>query len=524
MCAVSLSGGGTVVKTDRFDLRRLAGPAAVFLVFVIFGFRGEDVLRQFGIDAMVQGQQVLEYGTKIGLWFSAAFFLNRLIAVLFWDGIVPRTIKGQVPRLLKDITAFVIYTIAATGVMSVVFHKPVTGFWATSGAVGVVLGIALRNIILDLFTGLAVNIDRPYSIGDWIMIVENPGSEENLVGCVEEINWRTTRLRTTANNMLVVPNNVLGQKVITNFMTPGEQSRFELDFTLDFSVPSDRAIRVLTAAVLAVADEHEGPLSTPAPKARVTGISDLGVQYRLRYWIVPRHVSPARARHTVITSVLNQLHQAGMTLAYPKQDTYYAAMPTRQYEPAQLTDRCEILKRIAWFAALASDEVRRIGEAMVPRELSAGEALLCEGDAGDSMFVLLEGMMEVFVHSPEAGQEVRVGKLTGGDVYGGMSLLTGAPRAATVRAATGTLVYEIRKEHLAPLFEARPEAAEAISRIVAERQVATERALAEVVIEEPEERVKSLTETVLGKIKAFFSLALHGTGHVIAAPLPRHSN
>jgi uncharacterized membrane protein YcjF (UPF0283 family) len=85
------------------------------------------------------------------------------------------------------------------------------------------------------------------------------------------------------------------------------------------------------------------------------------------------------------------------------------------------------------------------------------------------------------------------------------------------------VVYEIRKEHLAPVLEARPEAAEAISQIVAQRQVAAERALAEVVVEEPEKRVRSLTKTVLGKIKAFFSLALGGGDHVVATPLPKQS-
>ncbi|MBT3291279.1 MAG: cyclic nucleotide-binding domain-containing protein, partial [Victivallales bacterium] len=142
---------------------------------------------------------------------------------------------------------------------------------------------------------------------------------------------------------------------------------------------------------------------------------------------------------------------------------------------------------------------------------------------GDSMFVLLEGMMEVFANSPETGGEIKVGKLTGGDVYGEMSLLTGAKRAATVKAATQALAYEIRKEHLAPILEARPEATESISRIVAERRVATEQAMAEAVIEEPEERVQSLAATVLKKIKSFFSLALHGAGHILAPPIPKQS-
>jgi small-conductance mechanosensitive channel/CRP-like cAMP-binding protein len=505
---------------SRFPYKRLIGPAIVFLLFVLAGVRTEDLLQQFGLAALSQTRNVLGYTVKIGLWFSAAFFLNRLTAVLFWDALVARAIKGHVPRLLKDVTAFLIYAIAATGVMAVVFQKPVTGFWATSGVAGVVLGIALRNMILDVFTGLAVNIDRPYSIGDWIMIVDNPGAADgNLVGCVEEVNWRTTRLRTTDNNMLVVPNSVMGQKVVTNFMAPGEQSRFELDFTLDFAVPSERAIRVITAAARAVADLPEGPLSEPAPKARVTGISELGVKYRLRYWTVPRQVSPAKARHTVITSVLQHLHQAGMTLAYPKQDTYHALMPKRQYEPEAPQDRHELLARIAWFGALTTDEVRGLAQALVPRRFAEGTVLLCEGDQGDSMFVLLEGLLDVSARSPQSGEDVKVGKLVPGDVYGEISLLTGEPRTATIRAVTGAVAYEIRKEHLEPVLKARPEAAEAIARIVAERRVATERALAEVATPVSADRVESLASSLLKRMRAFFHGVFGDSGRRVASPL-----
>ncbi len=505
---------------NKTPVKRLIGPAIVFLLFVLAAVRTEDLLQQFGLAALSQARNVLGYAFRVGLWFSAAFFLNRLVAVLFWDGIVARAIKGHVPRLLKDITAFLIYAIAGTGVIAVVFQRPVTGFWATSGVVGVVLGVALRNIILDVFTGLAVNIDRPYSIGDWIMIVDKPGSKEgNLIGCVEEINWRTTRLRTTDNNMLVVPNSVMSEKVITNFMAPGEESRFELDFTLDFSVPTDRVLRVLTAAAMAVADTPEGPLSDPPPKARVTGISELGVQYRLRYWTVPRLVSPAKARHTVITSVLKHLHQAGMTLAYPKQDTFHAVMPQRQFLPEAPQDRRELLRRVDWFAALTEGEVEALAQTLVPRRFAQGTLLMCEGDQGDSMFVLLEGLLEVFAKSTQTGQEVKVGKLVPGDVYGEISLLTGEPRTATIRAATDAVAYEIRKEHLEPVLKARPDAAAAIARIVAERRLATERALAQEVAPVSVERVESLAGSLLRKMKSFFSGVFGDAGHTPPATL-----
>jgi len=433
-------------------------------------------------------------------------------------------VQGRVPRLLKDITAGFLYIVAATGVLAVVFHKPVTGIWAASGVMGIVLGFAVRNIILDVFTGLAVNVDRPYSIGDWIMIVDNPGSNENLVGCVEEINWRTTRLRTADNNMLMVPNNIMGQKVVTNFMTPGEQSRFDLDFTLDFSVPSDRVLRVLTAAVTAVAGEHQGPLTDPAPKARITGIGDNGVEYRVRYWIIPRLVSPAKARHTVINSVLQHLHQSGMTLAYPKQDTYVAAMPKRQHQPALLEDRGELLGRISWFAALTAEEIRGLAESLTPRQFPRGATLMAEGERGSSMFFVVEGLLEMMAQSSQSGEEVKVGKLVPGDFYGEMALLTGETRPASIRAATDVVAYEITVADLLPVLGARPEAMAAISRLVAERQVKAELAMSAADAPRIEERTQTVTQAILGKMKRVFAGVFGMSPSAESGPVAERAN
>jgi CRP-like cAMP-binding protein len=221
----------------------------------------------------------------------------------------------------------------------------------------------------------------------------------------------------------------------------------------------------------------------------------------------------------VITSVLQHLHQAGMTLAYPKQDTYHALMPKRQYETAVVEDRPELLGRIAWFAALTTDEVGGLSRALLPRHYAQGTALLCEGDQGDSMFVLLEGLLEVFVRSSQSGQDTKVGKLVPGDVYGEISLLTGEPRTATIRAVTDAVVYEIRKEHLNPVLQARPDAAAAIARIVAERRVATERALTEVAAPVAEERVESLAQSLLRKMRSFFAGVLGHADGVHSAAL-----
>jgi RNase P/RNase MRP subunit p29 len=105
------------------------------------------------------------------------------------------------------------------GVVATVFDKSITGIWATSGVFGIVLGIALRNVILDVFIGLSMHVEQSFRIGDWVMVHQNR-RETHIVGQVIEINWRTTRLKTTEKNMIVVPNSKMGEAVLTNYMQP----------------------------------------------------------------------------------------------------------------------------------------------------------------------------------------------------------------------------------------------------------------------------------------------------------------
>jgi CRP-like cAMP-binding protein len=98
-----------------------------------------------------------------------------------------------------------------------------------------------------------------------------------------------------------------------------------------------------------------------------------------------------------------------------------------------------------------------------------------------------------------------------------MSLLTGEARPVTVKAVTEVVAYEITKEHLMPVLEARPEAAEAISSIVAARQVQAELALSEADAPVVEERTRSVAETILRKMRDFFAGVLRGPDRLLTA-------
>jgi len=487
--------------------KKLWLPVLIFLFFLGMALFRKDLLSIDALEVLSRSPYVWTYLLPTAIWLSGAYLFNRFFSALFWDRRVARAIEGSVPRLLKDVSAFVIYLIALMGIIGLVFDRSLTALWATSGAIGIVLGFALQNLIADVFSGLAVNFDRPYKIGDWVMVHgRTPEERESVVGRVSEINWRTTRLLTTDNNTVVMPNSIIATKIITNFMEPGERSRFELIFRLDFDVPTERALRVLTAGVMATVGEKHGPLATPGPKVKINGIDKFsGVEYAVRYWIVPRQVSPRKARHAVTAAILAHLQHAGLSLAYPKQDLYYEKMPPRKLDSRSMDDRVELLGRVELFAHLESRGLTLLAEQMRQRTFAAGATLIAKGEAGNSMFILVEGLLAVVAEGTGPHDAVGVGKIGPGEFFGEMSLLTGAPRSATIKAVTEAMVYEITKQDVEILFNRHPEVADRLGRVVAERQMRNEQAVrpGATGADDPD-RAAHLTLTIMDRMKAFF--------------------
>ncbi len=479
---------------------RLSGlklPLLVLLLLAVPALLWDDLVTGFGGNVIDSTVRVLRYSLSTALWLALAWMVVRLIDVVVWRGIVGRRLGGKVPRLLKDVVATIVFLVALSGILGVVFDLDVTGLWATSGVVGLVIGLALQSMIADVFSGIALNVDRPFKIGDWVRL--HYRGREQLIGQVVETNWRSTRLRTVDGLMLVVPNGQVATMVLANLTNPIERSRFSLYFCLDFGVPTDRALRILEAGVRSA----EGVLQKPPPRVRVNGATPKGVEYEIRYWLVPSETSPSKGRHRVGKAVLQHLHSAGLTLAYEKHDVYTAEMPPRQLDTR--ADCSAIVQRVELFADLEEHELATLSDSLQDQRLPRGANVVAAGDSGDSMYIVVEGLLEVY--ALVANDELLVGRITPGEFFGEMSLLTGEPRSATVRAATEVVLFEVRKDNLLPLLQERPALASLITEKVAERKLRSERRRAEASREEPTaQETQTLAGQILGKMKRLFRL------------------
>lgn len=254
--------------TVRQNARRLMWPAALVIVslgLVVFLFHPY-------IAALIGEDETLSLGVTALAYFATAWFISRLLALAL-DQTAGR--KRPYPRLLKDLIAAILFLFAFAASVTLFMGQGAVGALAGSGLILAMLGFAIRNVVADTLSGIALGIEGPFRIGDWVDI-------DGLArGKVIEIGWRTTRVLTRDATYLILPNSLIARQRITNYSAPKPQYRAQVSVILDHSVP----IKLACTTMLEAMKEAKLIQQEPAPDVRVLSYDESGITYALRYWL-----------------------------------------------------------------------------------------------------------------------------------------------------------------------------------------------------------------------------------------------
>lgn len=252
--------------STRQHIRRLLWPAVLMLVslgLVLFPARLADYLGDDGS---------LDLAVTALAYFAAAWLVSR-IAALALDQAASR--RRPYPRLLKDMVAALLFLIAFVATISLYLGQGAFGALAGSGLVLAMLGFAIRNVVADTLSGIALGIEGPFRIGDWVDI-------DGLArGKVIEIGWRTTRILTRSTTYMILPNSQIARQRIINYSAPKPQYRAQVAITLDHTMPIGRARELMLDALRGAKLIQQDP----APDVRVLAYEEGGITYALRYWL-----------------------------------------------------------------------------------------------------------------------------------------------------------------------------------------------------------------------------------------------
>ena len=128
----------------------------------------------------------------------------------------------------------------------------------------------------------------------------------------------------------------------------------------------------------------------------------------------------------------------------------------------------EAISKVPFLSDFPEEELAAVGQAAKPKLVKQGSVIVREGDMGRSMYIVLEGKVEVLTDNDQA-EDIHVAYLRENDFFGEISFLTAAPRFATVKAAEDTLLCELTYESMKELVRQSPAVKEVLNKYYRER-------------------------------------------------------
>lgn len=415
----------------------------------------------------------------------AAFPLVTLLNRALWLRRPAPGKPAEAPRVLIDATGILVVAVAVLAALQFVYDIKVPGLLAGSGVAAIVLGLAMQDLLGNLIAGISLHFQKDFRPGDWLLIGDTHAK-------VVEISWRSTQFLTTDDVLIDVPNGDIAKQTITNFQLPTPRHAVRAQIGLHYDLPPARVQAVLKEAAATVA----GVCAEPAPVVYLKDFADSAIVYEIKVWI-DDHALMSRVLSEVRSHAWYALKRAGMEIPYP-QLTLHRAKPADDGAAARAV-ATDALRRHKVLGALPGEQLAALVARSPVVLFATGEHVIEQGAAGESMFLLVRGAVDVRI--ARDGATTTVARLGTGDCFGEMSLLTGEPRTATVVAAGEVETVEVPKAAFAVLVREHPAVLEKLSELLAQRQLANAQLAA--AAQAPVEQVRS---TIRRKLRVFFLL------------------
>jgi small-conductance mechanosensitive channel len=378
---------------------------------------------------------------------------RELIAVFAWARALRRISEEN--KLISDIIAASVYVCSALAIMGFVFQLPLQGLVATSGILAIVLGLALQSTLSDVFSGISLSIEKPYQLGDEILL--DSGAE----GEVIQINWRSTHLRNAANDVVIVPNSAMAKMRIQNHSAGSNRHSLSLTVNVDSRNEPELTLEILKQAAMTCS----AILEKPAPSAVAKEFMANHITYDI-YFSTATIGTDGEARSQLIKQLYKRARPRSAQLDRTDESIFD---DPRNPHPIYLFAENELIDRTSFLKPLSDGEKAHLKEKIVRRHYNSGDPIWIQGKPIDTVSFVFSGIIQI-TRQVQDGRVLNVRKYGPGDSFGEISVLTGMHAEAGLIALSSCLILEIKGEDLRPIITARPELVESLSHSAARLQ------------------------------------------------------
>jgi len=217
---------------------------------------------------------------------------------------VKKTISSVLTNIYIAVVGFfaLLYTLSVWGI-------DITPLMASAGIVGIVVGLALKDPLENLVSGLLLLTDPPFRVGDIVKI-------NGIAGEVKEIGLRNTKILTFDGDLIVMPNSSVIKSTVENLHLPTNLVRTVIKVSVSYDSDPEKVKKIL----LEIASSDERILREPAPQVFFTEMGDFALTFELRYWTKLPHRLPVLDR--VNTAIIKRFREEGIEIPYPITTVY----------------------------------------------------------------------------------------------------------------------------------------------------------------------------------------------------------
>jgi len=304
----------TVTHLDDLLVNVLAATRLLFL------FPLAIYLATLTLNVPARPEQLIQNIAIIALLLQAAFWANRFLVGWLKLQVQTRTAEDPAGVTALNILGY----IARVGLWAVVLLLAldnlgfnITALLAGLGIGGVAVALAAQNVLGDLFASLSIVLDRPFAVGDFIVVGEQ-------LGTVEYVGLKTTRIRSLSGEQIVFPNADLLNSRIHNFKRMDER-RVVFSFGVVYQTSPENLERV-PAMVREIVEQTPG---TRFDRAHFKAFGDSSLDFEVVYYVLDRDYNIFMDTHQAILFRLNRrFHDEQIDFAYPTRTVYLQQEPS----------------------------------------------------------------------------------------------------------------------------------------------------------------------------------------------------
>jgi len=376
-------------------------------------------------------------------WLQAAELCSSVLGVV----LLPPTLRRE--RLFQDVLRAITFMVAAVLAVAHVLAVPVGGLLATSGALAIILGLAVQSTLSDVFSGIVLNATQPFVVGDLVTIGKIQGE-------VVDSDWRATTLLNGQGNYVVVPNSVAAKEPIINESKPA----LVHGVVVPLRVPAHIRPALVLAALRDAIEATCGLLPQPAPTVAAKAIGPKVVEYEVVAFVESAS-SRTSVRNEMVDQIFRHLEVRGVSLGAGEIEGEGAAAPALR-----------LLRRVPIFQSLDDTQVQALVGELTFGHFEQGEIIYrvtaeCPDDRR-ALYIIASGVATFLVEHEGADLELR--RLSPGDTVGQSGILTGVSVPLKLRAVGKVSVAILRRDALTPILRDHPDVSRAMLDLLVEYQ------------------------------------------------------